>query len=161
MALTTTITPAKIAIALGKDAPATGSIQEQQWQQFINDALMLIQARVDALAVDETTIAAAKLDYVIREAVTDHIRRPDNATQVTIQVDDGQSSKTYRSGAGRVAIIDEWWTLLGLTGSAGQAFNIDTAVANTFHQPWCALSLGATYCSCGADLTGSYPLWEY
>ncbi|MEV7644716.1 MULTISPECIES: Gp19/Gp15/Gp42 family protein [Actinomycetes] len=29
------------------------------------------------------------------------------------------------------------------------------------HQPWCNLAFGATYCSCGADLTGGYPLWEY
>ena len=29
------------------------------------------------------------------------------------------------------------------------------------HRPWCALMLGALYCSCGSDLTnGEYPLWE-
>lgn len=161
MSLTTTITPAKIAIALGKDAPSNGSIQEQQWQQFIDDALMLIQDRVDELQYDESKISAAKLDYVIREAVVDHVRRPDNATQVTVQVDDGQTSKTYRTGAGRVTILDEWWTMLGLTGETGQAYAVDTVPCDSTHQPWCSLLMGATYCSCGVDLTGSYPLWEY
>lgn len=28
------------------------------------------------------------------------------------------------------------------------------------HRPWCSLAFGATYCSCGADLTMGDPLWE-
>ena len=28
------------------------------------------------------------------------------------------------------------------------------------HRAWCSLAFGATYCSCGADLTGGQPLWE-
>lgn len=28
------------------------------------------------------------------------------------------------------------------------------------HRPWCSLAFGATYCSCGASLTGEGPLWE-
>lgn len=29
------------------------------------------------------------------------------------------------------------------------------------HMPWCSLAFGATYCSCGADLTNyEYPLYE-
>lgn len=27
------------------------------------------------------------------------------------------------------------------------------------HTPWCALSMGANYCDCGAVLTGGDPLW--
>ena len=44
-----------------------------------------------------------------------------------------------------------------------RAFGVNvasTAVAEV-HRPWCALMLGALYCSCGSDLTnGEYPLWE-
>ena len=44
-----------------------------------------------------------------------------------------------------------------------RAFGVNVAsmpVAEA-HRPWCALMLGALYCSCGADLTnGEYPLWE-
>lgn len=41
------------------------------------------------------------------------------------------------------------------------AFSVDTAPGcGTGHSPICALVFGATYCSCGADLTGSEPLYE-
>lgn len=45
-------------------------------------------------------------------------------------------------------------------GPAGrQAFSIDTAPSYVSHMPWCSLVLGATYCSCGADIAG-YPIYE-
>ena len=160
MALTTTITPADVAVALGRKAPEAGSPTEGQWAMWIGDALMLIQSRVDELEHDETTVGQVPLDYVVREAVVAQVRRPDDATQVTVSVDDGSTSKTYRSAKGRVEVIDEWWTLLGLAPDGGQAFGVDTVGTATVHQPWCSLMMGATYCSCGADLAG-FPLWEY
>ena len=36
----------------------------------------------------------------------------------------------------------------------------DAPVSFENHRPWCAIKLGALYCSCGADLTGGEPLWE-
>lgn len=46
------------------------------------------------------------------------------------------------------------------SGSSG-AFTIDTAPGTGgIHADVCALTFGALYCSCGADLTGSFPLWE-
>lgn len=50
-----------------------------------------------------------------------------------------------------------------LCGKGDQkAFVIDTAPTGcSTHQPWCSLAFGATYCSCGADLTLAAPLWEY
>ena len=160
MALTTTITPGAIAVAMGQAAPDSGSVTEQQWLMWITDALMLIQTRVDELEAVEADIDQARLDYVIREAVVAQVKRPDSATQVTVSVDDASTSKTYRSSTGRLDIIDEWWALLGLTPSGGGAFDIDTVSTTSTHQPWCSLAFGATYCSCGADLAG-YPLWEY
>ena len=47
-------------------------------------------------------------------------------------------------------------------GSEGrQAFSIDTApsLAGANHLPWCSLMMGATYCSCGADIAGE-PIYE-
>lgn len=126
MPLTTTVTPAMIAVALGESAPTGGSPLEAQWTMWIADALMLIQDRATALAVADASVVQAKLDYVIREAVVSHVRRPDDATQVTISVDDGSTSKSYRSGKGRVTILDEWWTILGLSQTAGKAFQVDT-----------------------------------
>ena len=46
------------------------------------------------------------------------------------------------------------------SGSVGrQAFSIDTAPTSSAHLPWCALMLGADYCSCGVDIAG-YPIFE-
>ncbi|HEY9494781.1 MAG TPA: hypothetical protein VIR15_08010 [Intrasporangium sp.] len=127
MAFTTTVTPAMVAVALGQSAPASGSPTEQQWQMWIDDALMLIQLRADDLAV--AVIDQARLDYVVREAVVAQVRRPDSATQVTVSVDDASTSKTYRSSTGRIGILDEWWSMLGLTPRTGRAFEVDTMPA--------------------------------
>ena len=150
------VTPAMIAVALGQAAPEPGSVTEQQWALWIADAEMLIEARrvqIGAPAVD-----AAKLDYVVREAVVAHVKRPDDATQITIAVDDGSSSRSYRTGRGRVTILDEWWALLGLVEGSG-AFSVDQVSASSLHIPWCSFSMGAAYCSCGVDIAGS-PIFE-
>lgn len=152
-----TVGPDMLAVALGQAAPEPGSVTEQQWQMWIDDAAMLINTRKTQLNVTEP-IDAAKLDYVVREAVVAHIKKPDDATQVTISVDDGSSSRSYRSGKGRVTILDEWWTLLGLTEPNG-AFSLDMAPAGYIHMPWCALTFGALYCSCGVDIAGA-PIFE-
>jgi hypothetical protein len=145
-----------LAVALGQAAPESGSVTVQQWEMWIEDADMLIEARRVTLGVDEPD--QAKLDYVVREAVVAHIKRPDDSTQVTIAVDDGSSSKTYKSAKGRVVILDEWWVLLGLVETSG-AFSIDMLNTTTTHLPWCSLMMGAAYCSCGADIAG-YPIYE-
>jgi hypothetical protein len=150
------VTPAMLAVALGKTAPEPGSVTDQQWQMWIDDAQMLIDARQALLGA--TAPELAKLDYVVREAVVAHIKRPDDATQVTIAVDDGSSSRSYQSGKGRVVILDEWWALLGLVESSG-AFSLDMVGGAAVHLEWCARMLGANYCSCGVDIAG-YPIFE-
>lgn len=147
------VTPGMLAVALGQAAPEPGSITEQQWSLWIDDALMLIDLRVQSLGLVEP-IDEAKLDYVVREAVVSHIRKPDDATQVTVSVDDASSSRTYRSGKGRVSILDEWWTLLGLVESSG-AFAFDMVGVGARHLPWCSLYFRGSICSCGVSLVGS------
>ena len=155
------VTPAGIAVALGLDAPAGDSPKWAQWSLWITDAEMLIETRrmqVDeSLEIDET-----KRDYVVREAVVAQVRRPDDATQVTKAVDDGSVTKTYRSARGRVEILDEWWTLLGLAPQGGGAYAVDTAPrVRSGHLPWCDLFLGGDTCSCLASLARhEYPLYE-
>ena len=153
------VTPEMIAIALGRaDSPTIA--EYQQWWMWISDAEMLINARKDALEITDP-LDEARFDYVVREAVVAHVRRPDNATQVTISVEDASTSKTYRSARGRIEIIDEWWALLGLTAPSGVAFSVDVLNLTGNHSEWCSLYFGALYCSCGADLTNyEYPLWE-
>lgn len=148
------VTPESIAVAMGMAAPETGSIQWQQWSLWIDDAKMLIENRADQLDIDPDTIGEAKFDYVVRESVVAHIKKPDDATQVSVQVDDGMTSKSYRSGKGRVTILDEWWVLLGLTDPSG-AFAIDMVPGiGSIHDLACSLRFGADYCSCGVDIAG-------
>lgn len=150
------VTPQMLAVALGMAAPEADSIQEQQWQLWIDDATMLIEnrsAQLGGVEIDEV-----KFDYVVREAVVAHIKRPDDATQVTTSIDDGSSSRTYRSGKGRVSILDEWWTMLGLTDPKG-AFALDMAPARGRHAPYCNLMFRGAYCSCGANIAGT-PIYE-
>lgn len=153
------VTPSMIAVALGQAAPEPGSVQEQQWDLWIEDAELLIEAR--RLKVDQTlVIDEAKLDYVVRQSVVSHVKKPDDATQVTVSVDDGSTSRSYQSGKGRVSIDAEWWELLGLVEKQGGAFSVDMAPGGwNAHLPWCSLAFGATYCSCGVDIAGS-PVFE-
>ena len=47
------------------------------------------------------------------------------------------------------------------TNASSGAFSISPSGNATTHMPWCAINFGATYCSCGADLTNyEYPLYE-
>lgn len=151
------VTPDTIAVALGVAAPSTDSPTEKQWEMWISDAEMLIETRRLTLGLTDP-IDEAKLDYVVREAVVAQVKKPDDATQVTVSVDDGSTSRSYRSGKGRVTILDEWWLLLGLTDPKG-AYAIDMLGASSIHLPWCSLSMGAAYCSCGSDIAG-YPIYE-
>jgi hypothetical protein len=150
------VTTDMVAVALGVAVPASGSATEAQWEMWIEDAKMLIDTRAAQLEVTE--IDDAKYDYVVREAVVAQVKRPDDSTQVTISVDDGSTSKSYRSSSGRVTIIDEWWGLLGLTDPSG-AYTVDLVSSSSSHLPWCSLAFGALYCSCGADIAG-YPIFE-
>jgi hypothetical protein len=152
------VTPGMIAVALGQAAPETGSVMEQQWNMWIEDANLLIDARATQLGITLDPFEVAKRDYVVREAVVAHVKRPDDATQVTVSVDDASSSRSYQSGKGRVVIRDEWWPLLGLTDPVG-AFSIDTIAFRSPHLPWCSFSLGARYCSCGVDIAWK-PIYE-
>ena len=150
------VTPSIIAVALGVAAPEPDSVTEQQWSMWIADAEMLIEMRRVSLGVDAPD--AAKIDYVVRESVVAHVKKPDDATQVTVSVDGASTSKSYRSGKGRVYILDEWWVLLGLTDAKG-AFALDMAGIGSIHLPWCSLAFGAVYCSCGVDIAGE-PIYE-
>jgi hypothetical protein len=146
------VTPDDIAVALGR--ASTSDTELDQWSMWIADARMLIEARLGDLA----ELDQAKLDYVVREAVVAHVRHPDDATQVSVSIDDGTTARTYRSGRGRVTIIDDWWELL--SPSTSGAFSLDLVGTGTTHQPWCSLAFDAAYCSCGADIAG-YPLYEW
>ncbi len=115
-----------------------------------------------------TLLDQAKVDYVVREAVVEQVKHPDDATQVAVSVDDGSVSKTYRTSTGRVTILDEWWDLLN-PKTGGRAFSITPSGSGICHAEICSANtyvdgagntvFGGAYCSCGADIAG-FPLWE-
>ncbi|MCW2785242.1 MAG: hypothetical protein JWP74_1759 [Marmoricola sp.] len=148
------VTPENIAVALGRTTPDPSSTEYAQWELWIADALMLIDDRLG----DTADLDQAKLHYVVREAVVMHVRHPDDVTRVEVAVDDARSSKEYRTGRGRVVILDEWWDLLMPTEASG-AFTIDALGWCSMHLPWCSLNFSAGYCSCGVDIAG-YPIFE-
>lgn len=115
----TTVNAETIALALGRTAPASDSPEYAQWEMWIADALMLIGDRLG----DPAELDQPRLNYVVREAVAAHVRRPDDATQVDIAVDDGRSSRRYTSSRGRVTILDEWWALLSPASDSGVGFS--------------------------------------
>ena len=120
------VTLETIATALAQPTPTTTSTTGKQWTMWISDATRAITRRAEQLDIPVESIDTTDFDYVEREAVVAQVKRPDDATQVSVAVDDGSTMKTYKSGKGRVTILDEWWELLGLT-DPDEAFVIDMA----------------------------------
>lgn len=117
------VTPEDIAVDLGRSTPDEGTLELKQWQRWIEDAYQAIRWRAERLDVDYASLDEAKVDYVVRQAVLAHARRPDSSTQLDVAVDDGRVSKRWASSDGRVTILDEWWDDLGLVRTSG-AFTI-------------------------------------
>lgn len=116
------ITTADVAVALGRPQPQVDSAERQQWDMWIQSAKFLIRNRLGDLDL----LDSEALDYVVRESVVAKIRRPDDATQVDISVDEGRVSKIYQSSTGTVTIRPEWWELLS-PSNGGEAFSIGPA----------------------------------
>lgn len=149
------VIPEDIAIALGRTTPEPGSIEFAQWEMWVNDAVMLITARLG----DPNALDGDKVRYVVREAVVAHIRKPDDSTQVEVAIDDARASRTYSSSKGRVTIIDDWWNLLAPKESGPTAFSIRPSGGRySAHLPWCSVAFGEL-CSCGVSIAGE-PIFE-
>lgn len=103
-----TVTVDDIATELGRPTPTSGSLEDKQWTRWIERAQTLISERLG----DLTLLNQDTLDDVVILAVAAHIRRPDDATQIDIAVDDGRVSRRYTSGDGQITIRDEWWERL-------------------------------------------------
>lgn len=124
MAVTTRITPGDIAVGRGRAFDSVTPIEAASWGDLIDEALYLIAKRATLLGVDPSTLDSEDIDYVVKRSVIAHLSNPDDATQVTVAVDDGSTSRTYRSGPGRVEIVDEWWDLLFPALHADGAFTV-------------------------------------
>ena len=124
-----TVQVADIETALGRTL--TGS-EQQQAEQWIADALLLIEARLG----DPTKLNQPRVDYVVREAVVARFRNPEGYQSESID------DYTYRlpSETRRITILPEWWDLLAPSSSAGAfsvrpSFEPDTGP----YDPWAPL----------------------
>ena len=106
------VTSDMIAVALGRPTP-TGP-QLGQWIYWATEAQRIIHARTVRLGVDPASLDEETLDSVVVRAVVAMVRNPDDATQVSVSVDDGNMARTYRSSDGEISIKDRWWDELGL-----------------------------------------------
>jgi hypothetical protein len=121
------ITPADIAVDLGRDTPLSGSAVEQQWDRWITDARWLVKTGdgTHAGLGDLDALNQDTLDYVVRTAVVEHARRPDEATKVDVQTDGMATSRTYSAaGRGRLKIADYLWQMLSPTSEPDGAFSV-------------------------------------
>lgn len=157
------VTLKQIATALGQTEPDGGSAQADQWAMWIGDATLLIKAEAARRGVEYGTLDPETVDYVTREAVVAHVRRPDDATSVEIAVDDGREARRYSSGRGRVSILPEWWGLLFPEAKdEGKAFAVDSVPCiPVTHSAVCSANDYANapywqaFCTCGADAAGA------
>lgn len=118
------VIPDDVAIIVGTATP-TDPLLYARWQYWINSALMLIETRLG----DTSLLDQSRLDWVVGEAVAAMVKRPDDYTQIEVQVDDGRVARRYETGKGRVVILDEWWNMLSPVSTRGKAFSIDTLPA--------------------------------
>lgn len=97
---------------------------------------------------------------VVRRAMTANAAGQIGVTES--QISTGPFSASYQSTNphGDFYLTKQELKALGGAGRP-RAFGIEIETTETSrHRPWCSLMFGATYCSCGVDLTGDYPLWE-
>ncbi len=108
---------------LGRALTAAQKTQAGAW---IPQARILINNRAIREGTTIDQLDQATVDMVVTEAVADRLRKPDDATQVTVQVDDSQVSRRYESSTGQIRIRDEWWDLL-FPSSADSAGSVPLA----------------------------------
>jgi hypothetical protein len=121
-------------------------------------AMLAAPCLADPSALTEAQFAAAKA--LLRGAV---MRWSDTGTGVRQTEAAGTLSQTTDTTMSRRGMFwpSEITSLQAICsdGESGKAFAVDTISGSTIHAAICAASLGANWCSCGADLAGA-PLWE-
>lgn len=152
---------AAVAITIDDLLPFAPSIDEAKAHAMIEDALALA-ARVAPCILDDSFEHAGAAKAIIRGAI---LRWHEAGTGAIVSQAIGPWSETIDTSKTRRSMFwpSEITDLQDLCGkSETRAFSIDTAppTAGGSHSEVCALVFGATYCSCGAWLTGGDPLWE-
>lgn len=116
------VTPVEVAIALGRPAPAPASIQWNQWVYWIDAATRQIDRQADRVGVGAASLIPADVDYAVTQAVALQVARPGDATELTVSVDDGSSTRRWASSTGEPD-TSRWWADLGIEPASG-AFTV-------------------------------------
>lgn len=97
---------------------------------------------------------------VVRRYMESENREGQGLTQFQISAGPYQQGGTFHNPDGAFYLRADEKKALGV--GKQQAFGVKVAgFAGDLaaHRPWCSLRLGATYCSCGADIAGE-PIYE-
>jgi len=98
-------------------------LQRSQAEAWILQAETIIGARAVREGTTLNALDQGILAMVVTEAVAARVKRPDDATQVQVQVDDAQTTRRYESATGQIEIIEVWWDML-FPAVAGDAFSV-------------------------------------
>lgn len=126
-----TVTWRDVQATLGRTLTQAQQIQADKW---IQQARVIIGARAMREGTTIEDLDQDALDMVITEAVADRAKRPDDATEITVKVDDGQTTRRYESSSGQIEIRGEWWELLFPATTSG-AFSITPSYVPDRHHP--------------------------
>lgn len=152
---------AAVSIDLSDLAPFAPDLDPIKGQAMIDDALARAAVVAPCILSDEFDHEAAA-KAIIRGAI---LRWNEAGTGAMQSVQTGPFGATTDTRQARKGMfwpseIDELKSLCGGAGKGG-AFAVDTVGwTGPQHADICSLNFGATYCSCGADLTGGGPLWD-
>ena len=150
-----------VSITYDDLVPFAPDLDQVKAVAMIDDALARAALVAPCITADEFAYAAAA-KAIIRGAI---LRWHESGTGA-LQTESvgpfsvGMDTRTTRKGMFLASELDELKSLCAT--SSGKAFSIDTLpeAATAAHVDVCSLNLGAAYCSCGADLTLGWPLYE-
>ena len=130
---------------------------------MVEDASALAVLAAPCLGIEPSTLTVADraaLKAILRGAVLRWNEAGTGALAAQTAGPFGQTIDTRQARRGMFypSEIAQLRDICG--GKAGGAFGIDTlGTASLVHADTCSLNFGATYCSCGAVLTGNVPLY--
>lgn len=152
---------AAVSLSNAADLAPFATIDDAKATLMIADALALA-ARVAPCILDETFEHDAAARAILRSAI---LRWNEAGTGALTSESLGDYSYTSdsRQGQARRGLFwpSEIEQLQNLCkGQDTGAFSVDTVPTSVTHADICAVNFGANYCSCGASLTGGWPLYE-
>lgn len=152
-----------VFIVVGDLAAFAPSIDSVKAQAMIEDATALAVLAAPCLGVLPSTLTAANqgaLKAILRGAILRWNEAGTGALAAQTAGPFGQTIDTRqpRRNMFYPSEIQQLRDICG--GTPAGAFSVDTlGTSSLIHADTCALNFGATYCSCGAVLTGSVPLY--